>query len=294
MNQKKLQILQAAKELFFKNGFSDTSVTDIIALANVSKGTFYNHFSSKSECMIAIFHDIHERSVAEREIIANFNNKFDIATLEKELVTHFTIIIESSIMDIMTNNISSKDHQDIFNLIKSRSLYEIQWLGNRLIEVYGPYIKNNAYEFAAMILGSIQQIALIRTIMIPSNILIDEVIGEILKKFEPGIFAAHTNNTTLLPEELFVCKHTVKDDEKKLSVEELIEEIEVFYNENYLLFNEENKEYTKFLIETLKISPEKKAIIKTLAYSFVNSFKETSVYIKALGIFQEVKASLFS
>ncbi|MER1984370.1 MAG: TetR/AcrR family transcriptional regulator [Solibacillus sp.] len=292
MNQKKLQILQAAKELFFKNGFSDTSVSDIIKLANVSKGTFYNHFSSKNECMIAIFQDIHEKSVAERKIIVHFNNKHDIATLEQELITHFKIIIESNIMDIMANNISSKEQQDIFDLIKSKSLREIKWLGNRLFEIYGLHIKNNSYDFAAMILGSIQQITLVRTILIPSNFLIEDIVKEILKRFEPSIYAGRITDISLIPKELVDLKNATVKTEKKVSLKEIIDEIELFYKENHSLFNEENKEHTQFLIETLKQSPQKKKVIESLSYSFVNSFKGSFMYNKVLRFFQEIRSAL--
>ena len=64
MKKRKRQIIQAARTLFIEKGFVNTSILDIIAAANISKGTFYNHFSSKNECLIAI---IEEQSRRHRQ-----------------------------------------------------------------------------------------------------------------------------------------------------------------------------------------------------------------------------------
>jgi AcrR family transcriptional regulator len=42
-------LLDAAEELFGRNGFGAVSVDDIVARAGVAKGTFYNHFASKED-----------------------------------------------------------------------------------------------------------------------------------------------------------------------------------------------------------------------------------------------------
>jgi len=47
-------ILNSALELFSKNGYDATSVADICSKANVSKGAFYHHFSSKQDLFLAL------------------------------------------------------------------------------------------------------------------------------------------------------------------------------------------------------------------------------------------------
>jgi len=51
---KPLQILEAARELFLKDGFSVTSMDAVAKRANVSKATVYAHFSSKEELFAAM------------------------------------------------------------------------------------------------------------------------------------------------------------------------------------------------------------------------------------------------
>jgi AcrR family transcriptional regulator len=48
------QILDAARELFFKKGFEHTTVEDIAARTELSKGTIYLYFPSKEEITISL------------------------------------------------------------------------------------------------------------------------------------------------------------------------------------------------------------------------------------------------
>jgi AcrR family transcriptional regulator len=46
--------MDAAEGLFIKNGVAATSIDDIVALADVAKGTFYLHFASKDRLLAAL------------------------------------------------------------------------------------------------------------------------------------------------------------------------------------------------------------------------------------------------
>ena len=54
-------IVEAALELFAKNGFSATTTDAIAKKARVSKGLIFSHFSSKEELLISIMDDALER-----------------------------------------------------------------------------------------------------------------------------------------------------------------------------------------------------------------------------------------
>lgn len=70
MNPKKQQIINAAHHLFIKKGYNASSIQDILDEAGISKGTFYNYFTSKSECLIALMESIAEDIRAARISIA--------------------------------------------------------------------------------------------------------------------------------------------------------------------------------------------------------------------------------
>lgn len=66
---RKLEILVAARELFVKKGYEQTSVNDILKVVDIAKGTFYYYFSSKEEVLEAIILNIVEEGARRAEKI---------------------------------------------------------------------------------------------------------------------------------------------------------------------------------------------------------------------------------
>ena len=63
----RLNILQKAFELIYVNGYQTTSVDEIIATTQVTKGAFYYHFKTKDEMGLAIINEL---------MIPRFKNTF--------------------------------------------------------------------------------------------------------------------------------------------------------------------------------------------------------------------------
>jgi AcrR family transcriptional regulator len=53
---RRAQLMQAAEQLLLKRGIATTSVDQIVASADVAKGTFYLYFDSKEELLLALQH----------------------------------------------------------------------------------------------------------------------------------------------------------------------------------------------------------------------------------------------
>jgi TetR/AcrR family transcriptional repressor of nem operon len=51
-------LLQNAFELIYKKGYQATSIDDIIAKVQVTKGAFFYHFKNKEEMGLAVIHDV--------------------------------------------------------------------------------------------------------------------------------------------------------------------------------------------------------------------------------------------
>lgn len=58
--QTRSQIKDAAFRLFAKEGFADTTVSNIARNADVSKGLIYHYFSSKEQILVSIFEDLQQ------------------------------------------------------------------------------------------------------------------------------------------------------------------------------------------------------------------------------------------
>lgn len=70
--ERRLSILNAAKEMFAINGYHNTSISDIIKRADIARGTFYLYFKDKREIFDALFDQLLQKinSALKRVIIA--------------------------------------------------------------------------------------------------------------------------------------------------------------------------------------------------------------------------------
>ena len=64
--QTREQILQAAKELFMRKGYHNTSIYDLFEKAAITKGAFYHHWRTKEELALTILEEM--RSAYETRI----------------------------------------------------------------------------------------------------------------------------------------------------------------------------------------------------------------------------------
>jgi len=54
-NEHRRRLLDAMADAVAHKGYADTTIADLAAGARVSRRTFYEHFSSKEECLIALY-----------------------------------------------------------------------------------------------------------------------------------------------------------------------------------------------------------------------------------------------
>ena len=57
-------LLEAARQVFTEQGYSQTSIADVVERAGSSVGSLYHHFGGKSELFLALWHE-HQRTHEE-------------------------------------------------------------------------------------------------------------------------------------------------------------------------------------------------------------------------------------
>ncbi len=57
-------LLEAARQVFTEQGYSQTSIADVVERASSSVGSLYHHFGGKSELFLALWHE-HQRTYEE-------------------------------------------------------------------------------------------------------------------------------------------------------------------------------------------------------------------------------------
>jgi AcrR family transcriptional regulator len=71
LSTKKNHIVKAAKELFWKYGIKRVTIEEICQSANVSKMTYYKHFSNKTELVKFIFNLVSDQAMDKYKTIMN-------------------------------------------------------------------------------------------------------------------------------------------------------------------------------------------------------------------------------
>lgn len=92
---KKSLIINAAKTIFFKNGFENSTIEDIAKEANYSKGSIYTYFKSKNEICFSIVNNYYQRiadmsaqisreNLSGLEKLLSFKNRFLIEFTQQD------------------------------------------------------------------------------------------------------------------------------------------------------------------------------------------------------------------
>ena len=157
MNDRKRQVLFVAKKLFIDKGFNATSVQDILEDAKISKGTFYNYFSSKNECLKAILEDAQNESVIRRRELLVGRDKKDKNILAEQILVRMHVNRELNLLPIYEAVFYSND-EELRNFVKTSHLGELKWFAARLVDVYGEEAKPHSFDCSVMTFGMIQQL----------------------------------------------------------------------------------------------------------------------------------------
>lgn len=113
----KSKIVKAAWNLFYKNGYDNTTVEDIIKLSKTSKGTFYHYFKGK-DALLTTLSDLFDQQYEE------INNTLDqsLSAREKLLLLNHELfyMIETSIdinllASLYSSQLVTKDNRSLLD-----------------------------------------------------------------------------------------------------------------------------------------------------------------------------------
>lgn len=273
MNKRKRQIITATRELFIEKGFIDTSINDIISSAKISKGTFYNHFSSKNECLIAILDEGREEASNRRHELLYGKDPTDLEVLTQQVAVLMYVNREQNLIQIFESIFHSKDHE-LKKIILNYYLQELEWLANRLVQVFGEEISPISYECAVQTLGMIN--LSLRVVLTADYKYINReaIVRVALRNISVIIPVMLKSKEIIISTEMI---NTVQNvvNYKTVDKEIVIEQLTGF--KKGLAKNEtvEGLEYVEFLLEELQCEKPKLFIIESLLTPFRKAFVGT-------------------
>lgn len=157
MNNRKRKVLESSMQLFIEKGIQNTSIQDIINHAGISKGTFYNYFNSKNECLLAILEQTrYEASLRRNEVLVG-RNENDVDVLTEQIAILMYVNQEKNIFSLFEAVFRAQD-RELKKIIAQNRIYEIGWLSGRFVDVYGEEIRPYAFECAVLFYGMLHHL----------------------------------------------------------------------------------------------------------------------------------------
>ncbi|MFX3623143.1 MAG: TetR/AcrR family transcriptional regulator [Ectobacillus sp.] len=154
MNDRKQHVIKMAHQLFIDKGFQATSIQDILDYSGISKGTFYNYFSSKNELLVALFKTLYKQMEKERNelLIGQDPANIDIFTQQVEL--QMKMNRKNKLISLFEEVYFSND-EDLKEFIKRGQLRILHWIYGRFIDIFGegkkPYLLDGAIIFMGIL-----------------------------------------------------------------------------------------------------------------------------------------------
>ncbi|MGG3694542.1 TetR family transcriptional regulator [Heyndrickxia ginsengihumi] len=156
MNDRKQHVMNIARQLFVNNGFQTTSIQEIIEQSGISKGTFYNYFSSKKELLISIINDSHEILENERNQLLLGQSPTDVDIFKSQILLSLDINKRFQLITLVQEIFYYND-PDLNDFIERIHLKDLKWLYRRLIDLFGEEAKPYLLDCSIMFYGMIHQ-----------------------------------------------------------------------------------------------------------------------------------------
>ncbi|MGJ7922357.1 TetR/AcrR family transcriptional regulator [Neobacillus sp. LXY-4] len=155
MNDRKQHVIKTAHHLFIEKGFQNTSIQDIIEHSGISKGTFYNYFSSKNELLIALFKMIYKKLEQDRNELLMGQDPANIEIFIKQIEMQMKTNRANKLVSLF-EEVNFSNDVELKQFIKLGNLRMLGWLYYRFIDLFGEDKKPYLLDCAIMFMGILQ------------------------------------------------------------------------------------------------------------------------------------------
>ncbi|QCJ42832.1 TetR/AcrR family transcriptional regulator [Bacillus sp. S3] len=152
MNDRKQHVVDSARQLFIDKGFQATSIQDILNYSGISKGTFYNYFSSKNELLIALFKMINKKLDQNRNELLMGEDPADIDIFIKQVIMQLKMHRSNKLFFLYEEVLVSND-EELKQFMRDGQLRNVQWIYNRFIDLFAEAKKDYLLDCAIMFVG---------------------------------------------------------------------------------------------------------------------------------------------
>ncbi|MBS8264049.1 TetR/AcrR family transcriptional regulator [Mesobacillus boroniphilus] len=159
MNDRKRQVIEKAHQLFIEKGFQATSIQDILDYSGISKGTFYNYFSSKNELLMDIFKTAFRKMEIDRNGLLIGQDPGDPKIFISQIEFQMTANRENKIVPLFEEVFFSGD-KELKQFIEVGQMKMLRWFSGRLGDITDenaqPYLLDAAIMLNGILLQNIR------------------------------------------------------------------------------------------------------------------------------------------
>ena len=159
MNDRKRHVIEKAHQLFIEKGFHATSIQDILDYSGISKGTFYNYFSSKNELLMDIFRTAFRKMEVDRNGLLLGQDPGNPEIFIYQIEFQMTANRENKIVPLFEEVFFSGD-KELKQFIEVGQMKTLRWLSDRLgditDEICQPYLLDAAVMLNGILLQTIR------------------------------------------------------------------------------------------------------------------------------------------
>lgn len=152
MKDRKQHVMDMAHHLFIDKGFLATSIQDILEYSSISKGTFYNYFSSKDALFIALFKRIHKKVENDRDELLIGKDPTDIEIFIKQMEVHTRENQKNKLFSLFGEVIHS-NNEDLKQFVEKGQFIMFEWLTGRFKDIFGESKQPYFLDIAIMFMG---------------------------------------------------------------------------------------------------------------------------------------------
>lgn len=273
MNVKKKRVIEAALTLFIEKGFAQTSIRDIIQEAEISKGTFYNYFNSKNECLIAILAYVNEQGDQQRRELAEGKDKRDESVFVRQLGVRMNLNKERNLFPLF-ESVMFSDDPELIAYMKKQHILEMQWVAKRITEIYTPGVSDYALDQATILFGIIHHFIHVWKIGTDKDFQLEKLIQFALNRLKPVIEDQLSKKEAFFPQGWLhnaVENNSLSDLRSVLQsqLEKLIERTDNSAGEH-----EKITEYLHFLLQEITEEEPRTHLLESITMSLSKSVRD--------------------
>ena len=184
--ERKWQIRYAAKNVFLRNGFHNTTMEDVILESGMSKGGVYRYYKSTSDMLFDLMEDgcEYRYNIVDNFLTANKNlDKYDIVS---EMIVD-KILDDNELSKVYAMFLQEKQYDEnlerLFLKLKEETFSDL----NKLYKKFGFSFDFNEYNFITDFMNSLvlgREILSAKNSFFENRALIKNIVREYLKNAE--------------------------------------------------------------------------------------------------------------